>query len=136
MRTLIVLAALLVTGLGLARLTAPMAPPADVVEEPATTPDGGKIPEIHYELVLSAEAESISLGGCMGAIREGKTMGPVTGVFTASGDDARTVLVNIRWADQSPGHRFAKLRLEIPGKPTLEHVFDAPGDIDDVWLQP
>ena len=43
------------------------------------------------------------------------------------------ISLRIRWADTSPGHRFAKLRLEVPGKDTLEHVFTAPGDLDDIW---
>ena len=30
----------------------------------------------------------------------------------------------------------AKLRLEIPGKETLEHIFHAPGDIDDILELP
>lgn len=138
LRTLIVLAALLVTGVGLMRLTAPAAASVPAENpEPVAGPSGkeARVIKVPFELTLSAEAESISLGGCMGAVNEGKTSGPVSGTFVTAEDEFRTILVNIRWGkDQSRGHRFAKLRLEPPGKPTLERVFDAPGDIDDIWL--
>jgi hypothetical protein len=39
----------------------------------------------------------------------------------------------VEWTDTTAGHRFAKLRLEVPGQDTREHVFSAPGDIDDLW---
>lgn len=129
MRTLLVLAALLVAGLGLSRLIrpAPLAvapPPVEEVAPPAS--------DASFELLLSAPVKSVALDvGGAPFVRENPA-GPLTGRISISGD---TPLVSLKvvWADSSPGHRFAKLRLDRPGKDGIEHVFSAPGDIDDIW---
>lgn len=127
-RTLVVLGVLLLTGLALARLTRevkpapPMAPPPG---EAVPTPSAGT-KSANYELVLSAQATELALEA------GGKPSSALSGTLDIAGG-APVISLRIKWADNSPGHRFAKLRLEIPGKDTLEHVFSAPGDIDDIW---
>ena len=127
LRTLIVLAALLVTGLALARLTnrqSPRSVPIPDSQKPAKPTDPAK--KAGFELFLSGAAKEISLdAGATPATT-------LSGSLEVSGDRP-VVSLRVAWADHSPGHRFAKLRLEIPGKPTLEHVFDSSGDIDDIW---
>lgn len=137
LRTLAVLAALAMTGLALARLTsggpaqATPAPPPEAAPPTSAT----SISRVPFELVLSAQATEILLEGGGAVIRGGGTAGPVNGVIELSAEDP-VLSLRVTWADASPGFRFAKLRLEVPGKETLEHIFSAPGDIDDIWELP
>ncbi len=123
-RTLIVLILLTLAGLVLARLTRPVA-----IARPASTerpPASSAALEAAYRLTLSAEASAIRLESADAAhhTAEGRLR------LDASHP---TVLLEISWRETSPSHRFAKLTLDLPGKPTLSHVFEAPGDIQDVW---
>jgi hypothetical protein len=133
LRTLVVLAVLLLTGLALARLTRDANPPqaATRTETAPPSPLTGK--SATYELVLSGQAAEIHLdAGAEPASLTPDTAAPLAGTLEIPGDHP-VISLRIKWADHSPGHRFAKLRLEVPGKDTLEHVFSAPGDIDDIW---
>jgi len=131
MRTLAVLAVLLLAGIGLAKLTAPVAqqvaapPPVEKIE-PA------KENSATFELLLSGTAKRVSLEAGSAPLAFENTAGPLTGKLALSSDQP-SVFLKVEWADASTGHRFAKLRLEIPGQETREHVFSAPGDIDDLW---
>jgi hypothetical protein len=130
MRTLLVLAALVLAGLGLSRLTRPVpvaAAPPETVEQVAPP-----VRDASFELLLSAPAKSVALdAGGAPFVRENPAA-PLAGRIEISGDRP-LVSLKIVWADSSPGHRFAKLRLDRPGKDGIEHVFSAPGDIDDIW---
>lgn len=132
LRTLIVLAALLVTGLALARLTAERPRETELEEVDASPETPATVKKATYELILSGTAKEVSLGGGAAPTTATNSTGPLTGSLEISGE-MPVISLNVKWAEQAPGHRFAKLRLEIPGKPTLEHVFDAAGDIDDIW---
>jgi len=127
-RTLMVLAALCLTGLGLARLlnTPPAVKPVAHVEKGEEEPTA-KVP---FELILSAQAAELHLDAGGVEVVGRNTAEPLAGTLELKD---RAVTLRVRWADASPGHRFAKLRLDLPGKETLEHVFTAPGDIEDVW---
>lgn len=122
-RTLIVLALLILAGSVLARLTRPALP--------SPPPAAGKtIPgpalEATYRLVLSAPASSIRLesAGTAHHASEGRLRL----------DEAHpAVFLKVSWQEGPPSHRFAKLTLDLPGKPTLNHIFEASGDIEDVW---
>ena len=127
-RTLIVLGLLLLTGFALARLTGEVKPgpvvgppPGEAVPSPPAAAKSAS-----YELVLSAEAAELTLEA------GGKPSTALSGALEIAGESP-VISLRIKWADNSPGHRFARLRLEIPGEDTLEHVFSAPGDIDDIW---
>lgn len=130
LRTLIVLAVLVLAGLGLARLTAPPTP-APVVAKPIAVPAPQASPAT-FELLLSAAAKSVSLEAGGPALLQESPAGPLTGTLEIHGEQP-VIFLKVEWADSSPGHRFAKLRIDRPGKETLEHVFSAPGDIDDLW---
>ncbi len=124
------LAVLLLAGFGLARLTAP-ATPRPVIEDPKPSP-AAEASTATFELLLSATAKSVSLeAGGPAFVRENPA-GPITGNLEVAGEQP-VIFLKIEWADGSAGHRFAKLRIDRPGKETLEHVFSAPGDIDDLW---
>lgn len=134
LRALVVLAALLVTGLGLARLTAGRTQAGSQtvvpVEQAQPTEEVGNT--VPFELILSSSATEVSLDGGAEPFKKADTAEPVSGTLKLSGEHP-LVSLQVKWSDASPGHRFALLRLEIPGKDTLEHVFNAPGDIDDIW---
>jgi hypothetical protein len=131
LRTLVVLAALLLAAAGLFRLTAPARP------APAAAPDPtGQSPATPatatFELLLSATAASIALDAGGPAIVHQNTAEPLSGRLELVGA-APLISLKIQWADTAPGHRFARLRLDRPGQDSIEHVFSAPGDIDDIW---
>lgn len=133
LRTLVVLVALLVTGLALSRLTARQ--PASRIEAPkeeAVASAGSAMKKASFELILSGTAKEISLDAGAAAVTQANSAGPITGNLELSGESP-VVSLKVTWNEASPGYRFAKLRLEVPGKDTLEHVFSAPGEIDDIW---
>lgn len=131
-RTLLVLVALLIAGLALARVTAHRDPtPAPAT--PGPPPEAAEKVTARYELLLSAAAADgvVELGGRKHPF--GDTSGPLNGSVELP-DLHAPVFLTVRWAPSAEaGHRFARLRLEIPGRETLEHVFTSPGDIDDLW---
>ena len=123
-RTVLVVLALVVAGAALARLTRPLAPPSrqEAVIEPAES----RLSEAAYRLVLSAPPRSIGLESA------GETRNAAEGRLPIDPENP-VVFLRIAWEDGHSAHRFAKLTLDLPGKPTMTHVFEAPGDIDDVW---
>lgn len=131
MRTLAVLAVLLLAGIGLAKLTAPVAPQA-TTQPPVEKIEPPKANSATYELLLSGIAKRVSLEAGEEPLAFENTVGPLTGKIALSSDQP-TIFLKVDWAEATAGHRFAKLRIEIPGQETREHVFSAPGDIDDLW---
>jgi hypothetical protein len=130
LRTLVVLAVLLLAGLGLARLTAPSTP-KPVVEDQKPSP-AAEASTATFELLLSATAKSVSLEAGGPAVAQESPASTLTGNLEVVGEQP-VIFLKVEWADTTPGHRFAKLRIDRSGKETLEHVFSAPGDIDDLW---
>lgn len=130
LRTLVVLAVLLLAGLGLARLTAPTTPDPVLVDQKPSP--AAEVSPATFELLLSATAKSVSLEAGGPALVHENPAGPLTGTLEVMGEHP-VIFLKVQWADSSPGHRFAKLRIDRPGEETLEHVFSAPGDIDDLW---
>jgi hypothetical protein len=131
LRTLAVLVALLLTGIGLARLTAPVAPQM-AAPPPEEKTEPSKASPATFELLISGTAKRVTLEAGGAPLAFENTAGPLTGKLAVSGD-LPTIFLKVDWADTTAGHRFAKLRLEVPGQETREHVFSAPGDIDDLW---
>ncbi|MEK7950006.1 hypothetical protein [Luteolibacter soli] len=131
MRTLVVLAVLLLAGIGLARLTAP-ATPQVTAPPPVEKSEPFKANLATFELLLSGTAKRVSLEAGGEPLAFENTAGPLTGKLSLSSDQP-TIFLKVEWADTTAGHRFAQLRLEIPGQATREHVFSAPADIDDIW---
>lgn len=131
LRTLAVLAVLLLAGMGLARLTAPATPQA-TAPPPVEKPEPSKTSSATFELLLSGTAKRMTLEAGGKPVAVENTAGPLTGKLALTSHKA-TIFLQVEWAEATAGHRFAKLRLEIPGQETREHVFSAPGDIDDLW---
>jgi len=131
LRTLAVLVALLLTGIGLARLTAP-ATPQVTTPPPVEKTEPSKTNTATFELLLSGTAKRVTLEAGAAPLAFENTAGPLIGKLALSSDKP-TIFLQVEWADTTAGHRFAKLRLEAPGQETREHVFSAPGDIDDLW---
>ena len=132
LRTLAVLVALLMTGMGLARLTAPAANQETALPPPIEKTGPSKASPATFELLLSGTAKRVTLEAGGSPLTFENTAGPLTGKLALSSDQP-TIFLKVEWADTTAGHRFAKLRLEVPGQETREHVFSAPGDIDDLW---
>lgn len=132
LRTLVVLAVLLLAGYGLARLTGSTARRPAVSDSPDPRTASSPASTATFELLLSAAAKSVSLdAGGSPFLREGPA-GPLAGTLEIAGEHP-VISLKIEWAETTPGHRFAKLRLDRRGEESLEHVFSAPGDIDDIW---
>lgn len=127
LRTLLVALALIAAGFGLTCLDRrPPAAPVTPVAVPAETRS------IPFFLTLSHLADEIrieSAGGLAEITGEGRQRRGVVEL-----DPAHPALfVTIRWRDSAAQPRFAKLRLEPPGRSDLSHTFDAIGDLEDVW---
>lgn len=99
---------------------------------PTSVPEVGEVRSSSYELILSAAASSIVLKSGDAEIKAVDTTDSLSGTIEVTPTEP-WVELSIKWADESSGHRFAKLRIETPGKETQEHVFTARGDIDDIW---
>jgi hypothetical protein len=126
LRTLAVLVLLALTGLALAKLTRQQAGGRFPQPQEAVAPAANASLRGHYRLILSAEAAKVELesAGARHPEMEG----------TLDLDPANpAVALRISWAVSSPGHRFAKLILDLPGKDSFTHVFESPGDLDDIW---
>lgn len=132
LRTLVVLAVLLLTGLGLARLTAPGPQKPVAPAGPELVQKTAAKAKASFEIILSANAKEVILEGSSSPLSFQNTAEPVNGTLELEGEHP-VISLRVAWGDNSPGHRFAKIRLEIPGKDTLEHVFTSAGDIDDIW---
>lgn len=115
----------------LARLTSggkAAAPPAITAADDQA---GTALVRLPYQLTFSAEIAEMELTA--GNQPPAKTP---SGVLEAAPD--APLFLTVRWKTPpvSGEHRFAKLVVEPAGKPTVTHVFDAEGDIDDVFELP
>lgn len=124
------LVVLLLAGFGLARLTGHSAPKPVVVDQKPSPAEEASTAT--FELLLSAAAKSVSLDAGGTALVQESPPATFSGTLEVAGEQP-VIFLKVEWADGSAGHRFAKLRIDRPGEETLEHVFSAPGDIDDLW---
>jgi len=126
-RTVLVLLALVVSGIGFARLTDRGAKVPDHVNDAGLPETGISVSSAKYFLTLSSQASSVSLGG--------RTIEPeASGDYSGSMDlekKAPAIFLKVVWKEASGSRRFAKLVIEAPGEETFTHVFDAPEGIDD-----
>ena len=135
LRTFLILAALVVSGIGFARLTHKGAEvPAESVEE--VTAKNEMIPAKVF-LTFSEAAGSVQLNS-----GDRSTMAGLPGnLETMTWREFSTeitiekkepvIYLNVVWSQVSGNRRFAKLVVEAEGRETFTHVFDADGDIDD-----
>ena len=82
-------------------------------------------------LTLSGKAEQVAVEGVAGAIVLKETSSGTYSGEVAIDGEAALLFVRVSWNAEEDAHRFAKLVVEVPGKETFTHVFDAPGDIDN-----
>ncbi len=130
LRSIVIVLLLIASAAVLARLTSTRAPEkAPLQATPAETkPSSQRLP---YRLILSAETAEVKLSaGDRPAVSE------LSGVLETAPN--APLFLTVRWKTPAAAgeHRFAKLVLEPAGKPTITHVFDAEGDIDDVFELP
>lgn len=134
-RTLLILAALVVSGIGFARLThkETAANGPQGVEEPARSEEiSAKI-----FLTFSEAAGSVQLNSGNRSIMAGlpgneakMTSREFSAELTIEKNEP-VIFLNVVWSQDSGNRRFAKLVVEAEGQETFTHVFDADGDIDD-----
>ena len=122
--------ALVATGVGLMRVTAGR-PAARISVQPTATNVEASV-HVPFQLVLSAAATEVNIESEGPALHFSEETNPLAGKLLLDPQNPHVSLV-VRWKTPSAQgeHRFAKLTLEAPGKPTFTHVFDADGDIDD-----
>lgn len=132
MRTILIALALVAAGAGFVRVTGARATPAAA----ATPAQSARAPDLlaaDFLLRLSAAADFVEVAGRSGAPAELTAAGAMlVGSLELDAADP-WVDVRIVWrVDDAPAsHRFAKLILEIPGRPTIERVLDGRGDFDE-----
>lgn len=133
LRTFLLLLVLIGTGLWIVRVTRArdLTPPTTAPAEETRSDTAAR--SIPYRLTLSAPAEHVEVGTLDGTTTRSALLGELE-----VSSEAPVLTLLVRWRDgaETDVHRFAKLTLEIPGRETIEHVFDATGDIDDVWELP
>lgn len=141
-RTFLILAALVVSGIGFARLTqkGTAATGQQGVEMAASSE---KISAKVF-LTFSEAAGSVHLnsgdqgilaglpGNVVGLPGNGEKMTwrEFSSEITIEKKEP-LIFLNVVWAQDSGNHRFAKMVVEAEGEETFTHVFDADGDIDD-----
>lgn len=99
-----------------------------VVEAAGKEPTSG----VRFDLVLSAPVESVRIDTGADQLHP-VGPSPISGNLKLESRNPHVGLT-IRWKNPpAEGEfRFAKLTLEIPERDTFVHVFDAPGNIDDL----
>lgn len=140
LRSLLVLIWLGVAAVVLAKLTHPTTPPPprhEKIEIHRIEPDGGKIPLTAFTISTSAEIAELVINGAKQSLEGHRPGIPFSAPLHAEGNPDLITIV-VRWkTPPAPGeHRFAKLTVHPPGKPTINHIFDSTGDIDDVLELP
>jgi hypothetical protein len=133
-------AAMVLAGLGFMRLTAARAPASGL--PPVTAPAAAatlsdRIPGT-FHLLLSAPAAEWTISAGPGFEEsQRQPAATLTGGLLLDPADPQVILT-VRWAAPPAAgeHRFAKLTLELPGRPTVVHFFDAAGDIDELLELP
>jgi hypothetical protein len=137
LRTLLLLLALTATGLGLAKLAGRRPAPPAAPPDPNQAAAALSTQVVPFELRLSATPATVRLLDPHERILF-ESRQPATALrgTLPSGTALTAIILQVRWAASTPGHRFARLVLEPPGEPTLQHFFEAPGDLDDAWEIP
>lgn len=131
LRSILILFGLAVSAVVLAKITRRANPP-----EPEKTVKFVDVhaagPSVPYRLSLSAQPQEVLINS---AACPAKILSEGSIVISP---DQPFVALKIIWksATLEGEQRFAKLTLDPPGKPTITHVFDAAGDIDDVLELP
>ena len=130
-RTLFLVFALGLTGLGIYWLARPSAAVIEASADPAPS-NAPELLETPFFLTLSDDAELVAIESAGQTVElrgEGRTL---TGTIHLEAGHP-TLFITVQWRSSDSSPRFAKLSLEPPGLPTQQQVFDAMGEISDVW---
>jgi hypothetical protein len=133
-RTVLVLLALVASGIGFARLTGWGGEVSQVADRPVTTEMSGYMKpalEAKVFITLSGSARSVTINGYRGVVDFGEPVGGVYAGTVMIDRDLLMLLLEVEWLEETKGRNFAKLVVEAKNRETFSHVFDAPGDIDD-----
>ena len=106
---------------------------APVSAAPTEVLEGGDVP---FSLTLSAAARKVEILDGAGETlwqKEEDTKVRVQGSLTQLPE---TLVLRVSWMDPSAPRFFAKMVIDPPGRDSLTHVFDAPGEMDDLWELP
>ena len=134
----------LLTALGLAlaawplwRMSESTQVPADAAA-PVVTPgaDAGEKVAVPFELQLSSAASTIVLRDENADILWQTTEPAGSSLIAQLPRLPRQIALEITWSGAPAPRYFAKLRLDVQERESLTHVFDAGGDIDDLWELP
>ncbi len=132
LRTFLILAALVVSGIGFARLTHKgTAVPAGSVEEVAAKSEKTSA-KVYLTLSHLSGFYALTVGEQNVPLSRGATGELVGTTLIDSNHPVVFLKVSCLAKASGDGQRiFAKLVVEAEGKETFTHVFDAAGDIDD-----
>ncbi len=131
MRSIFLAVALVAAGAGFARLTGMSPRPGTASQAVAPAPVAASDSVAgRFHLLLSDPARRVWISS--GTDETEAAGDEPAGILRFDPENPQVALV-VEWTDEpAPGeHRFAKLTLELPGRPTFIHTFDAAGDIDD-----
>ena len=136
LRTFLILAALVLSGIGFARLTH-KGTAATGMQRVEVSTTGEEITAKVF-LTFSETAGSVHLNsGSEGILlpdspgnEPNMTWREFSSEITIDKKDP-VIYLKVVWSQASGNRRFAKLVVEAEGKETFTHVFDADGDIDD-----
>lgn len=138
-RTLVILIWLTVSAVALVKLTSRTAPPREHGERKFETVQttGEKTPVAGYSVSVSSEMSELLINGQDQLVKDQPVSASISGRLPQT-DNPNVVELVIRWKNPpSPAERrFARLTIYPPGKPTITHVFDSAGDIDDILELP
>lgn len=108
---------------------------ASPVVQPVSASPGQSI-AVPFSLQLSASARQVILRD-ENAETLWQSSAPVDqGIDATLPRLPRNITIEIIWNAPPAPRYFAKLRLDVPARESLTHVFDASGDIDDLWELP
>ncbi len=106
-------------------------------EQPlSATPAVAPVAEVPFRLSLSAAARRVEM---LDAAGERLWYGEQGAIDAVQGTWARlpeNVVLRVTWVNAGAPRYFAKLVIDPPGRRSLTHVFDAEGEIDDLWELP
>lgn len=91
---------------------------------------------VPFQLLLSAPAKRVELRDEADKVLWESSAAVESMVEATWQRMPRNVQIQVQWASAGAPRYFAKLRLEPPGTETLTHIFDASGDMDDLWELP
>jgi len=131
LRSILLTIALVIAGIGLVRLTAERTHDTQLPLPPVQVSVETMAGRFHLLLSAPAEAVVVSTGRDEWTAPAAEVAAP-GGVLEFDRRNPQVSLI-VRWAGvpETGEHRFAKLTLELPGRPTIVHVFDSQGDIDE-----